>query len=53
MFLILKFVPDCFVTGKLIKKLDDAILSNDDTVFTNDDSGNFTFSSDAMGISID
>ena len=29
----LKFVPDWFVTSKMIKKLDDAVFSNDDIVF--------------------
>ena len=29
----LKFVPNCFVTSKMIKKLDDALFSNDDILF--------------------
>ena len=31
--LALKFVPDWFVTNKMIKKLDNAVLSNDDEMF--------------------
>ena len=29
----LKFVPDWFVTGKIIKKLHDALFSDDDILF--------------------
>ena len=46
----LKFVPDWFVTKSMVKKLDDAVFSNDDIVFFNKDSGNVTFSSDEMRI---
>ena len=45
----LKFVPDWFVTSKMIKNLDDAIFS-DDILFFDEDSGNVTISSDEMGI---
>ena len=34
----------------MIKKLDDAVFSNDDIVFVNEYSGNVTFSSDKIGI---
>ena len=47
----LKFVLDCFVTSKMIKKLDDEVFSNGDMVCFNEDSGNVTFCSDEMGIS--
>ena len=46
----LKFVFDCFVTSKMIKKLDDEVFSNGDMVCFNEDSGNVTFCSDEMGI---
>ena len=31
----LKFVPHCFVTSKMIKKLDDVLFTNDDMIFIN------------------
>ena len=34
----------------MINKFDDTVFSNDDIVFANNDSGNFTFSSGEMGI---
>ena len=34
----LKFVPDWFVTSKIIKKPDDDLFSNDDIIFVNEDS---------------
>ena len=34
----------------MIKKLDDAVFSNDNIVFINEDSGNVTFSCDEMDI---
>ena len=34
----------------MIKKLDDAVFTNDDIVSVNEGSGNVTFSSDEMGI---
>ena len=44
-----KFVPDWFVTKKkMIKKLDVAVLANEDIVFFDEDSGNVTFSSYEM-----
>ena len=29
----LKFIPDCFVTKKILKKFHDALLANDDILF--------------------
>ena len=37
----LKFVPDCFVTNKMLEKLDVAVFCNDDIVFVNVDYDNF------------
>ena len=33
-----KFVPDLFVTNKILEKLDDVVSCNDDIVFVNADS---------------
>ena len=38
----LKFVPDWFLTRKMIKKLDD-LFSNEDIIFVNEDSNFVTF----------
>ena len=38
----LKFVPDWFGTGKVIKNLDDDFFSNDDIIFVNEYSNNTT-----------
>ena len=38
---VLKFVPDWFVTSKIIEKLDGAVFSNDDIVFGGLDSIDF------------
>ena len=46
----LKFVADWFVTGKIIKKLHDALFSDDDILLFYEDCRNVTFSSDEMGI---
>ena len=47
----LKFVPDWFVTSKIIKKLDDDLFSNDDIIiFVNEDSNYVTFCSFEIGI---
>ena len=47
----LKFVPDWFVTSKMVKKLDDDLFSNDDMIFVNEDSNyNITFFIDEIGI---
>ena len=44
--LALKFVPDWFVTNKMIKKLDNALFTEDDILFYESD--NVTFSSDGI-----
>ena len=46
----LNFVPDWFVTNKMIKKFYNALFPHDDILFSNKDSDNVTFSSDEMGI---
>ena len=45
-----KFVPDWFVTNKMIKRLHNVLFSNNDILFFDEGSGNVTFSSDEMGI---
>ena len=45
----LGFVPDWFVT-RMIKRLDDALFSNDDLIFVNKNSNYLTFFSYEMGI---
>ena len=44
---VLKFVPDWFVTSKMIHR---ALFVDDDILFFDEDSGNVTFSSNEMGI---
>ena len=46
----LKFVPDWFVTSKMIKELDDALFDNDDIIFINEDSSIVMFKKSDMGI---
>ena len=46
----LKFVPDWFVSSKMIKKLHDALFADNDILFFDEDSSNVTLSSDEMGI---
>ena len=46
----LKLDPDWFVANKMIKKLHNALLADDDILFFDEDSGNVIFSSDEMGI---
>ena len=46
----LKFVPDGFVTKKMIKKLDDDLFANNDIIFVTEDSNYVTFSRNEMGI---
>ena len=46
----LKFVPDWFVSSKMIKKLHDALFADNDILFFGEDSSNVTLSSDEMGI---
>ena len=47
---LLKFVPDCFVTKKMLKDLDNTVFFNGDIVFVNEDSDNPTPFSDDMGL---
>ena len=44
----LKFVPDYFVTNKLLEKLANVVLSNDDIFFVDVDSDVVTFFNDDM-----
>ena len=46
----LKLDPDWSVANKMIKKLHNALLADDDILFFDEDSGNVIFSSDEMGI---
>ena len=46
----LKFVPDWFVTNKMIKNLDDDFFSNDDVIFVSEDSNYVKFFSHEMCI---
>ena len=46
----LKFAPDWFVTSEIIKKLQNALFTDDNRLFFDEDSGNVTFSSDKIGI---
>ena len=46
----LKFIPDWFVTSKMIKKLFVALCANDGLLFFDEDSGNVTFCCDEIGI---
>ena len=48
----LKFVPDCFVTNKMIKKLYNVLFTDDNILYFDKDSGNVTFPSDDMSILI-
>ena len=45
-----RFVPDSFVTSKMIKKLDDYLFSNNDIIFVNEVSNYVTLFSNEMGI---
>ena len=46
----LKFVRNWFVINKITETLDDAVFSNDDTVFNDVDSDNAIFFSDDLAI---
>ena len=48
----LKFVPDGFVTNKMIKKLYNVLFTDDNILFFDKGSGNVTFPSDDMSILI-
>ena len=39
----LKFIPDWLTTSKMLKKLDNALHTNDDTIFYNEDFDKVTF----------
>ena len=45
-----KFVPDWFVTSKMIKNLCTALYGDDGLVLFDEDSGNVTFCCNEMGI---
>ena len=46
----LQFVSDWFITSKMLKKLDDALIANDDMSFFDKNFGNVTFLANKMGI---
>ena len=46
----LTFIPGWFVTGKMIKIFFTALQEEDNIVYFNEDSSNFMFSSNKMGI---
>ena len=48
--LTLNFVPDWFTTKELIKKLYTALFADDNILFFDEYSGNFTFATDEMDI---
>ena len=45
-----KFIPDWFVTSKMIKNLFTALYTYDNILYFNEDSGNAVFSRNGMGI---
>ena len=45
-----KFIPDWFVTSKMIKNLFTALYTYDNILYFNEDSGNTVFSRNGMGI---
>ena len=46
----LKFIPDWFVTGKMIKELYTALYRDENILYFNKDSGNIIFSCNEMSI---
>ena len=48
----LKFVPDCFVTSKMIKKLFTALCAGENRLYFDEDSGNVVFNCNGIGILI-
>ena len=46
----LKFIPDWFVTGKMIKKLFTVLYADDNTMYFKENSGYVIFSRNKMGI---
>ena len=47
-----KFVPDWFVTSKMIKNLFTALYADENILYSNENSGNVTFCCNEMGILI-
>ena len=47
---VLKFIPDWFVTSKMIEKPFTALYADDNILYFNEDSGNAIFSCNEMGI---
>ena len=48
-FYLIKFVPDWFVTNKMLEKLENYLFFSDDIFFHYLDSNNITFLTDNMG----
>ena len=46
------FIPNWFVTSKILEKFHDALLANDDMLLFNEDCSKVTFFADEMGISL-
>ena len=46
----LKFIPDWFVTSKMIKKILTTLYTDDNILYFNEDSGNAVFSCNDMGV---
>ena len=46
----LKFVPDWFITSKMIKKIFTALYADENKVYFNEDSSNVTFSCNGIDI---
>ena len=46
----LKFIPDWFVTSKMLEKLDNPLHANDDVLFYNDDLYKVTFIANKINI---
>ena len=46
----LKFIPDWFVTNKILEKFHDALLTNDDILFFDEDFSKDIFYANNMGI---
>ena len=46
----LKFLPNCFVTSKMIKKLFTALYADENILYFNEDPGNVVFSCNEMRI---
>ena len=46
----MKLIPDCFVTGKMIKKLFTALYADENIFYFNEDSGNVVLNCNKIGI---